>query len=76
MVEYIDLWSYSNVRAHQNAILSRLRDGTMPCDAALSGTESHCCLVVPSCPAVRRPACAEPASRCSVLAQPGRAPAR
>ena len=29
-----DLWSYSDVQAHQDAILRRLRDGTMPCDGA------------------------------------------
>ncbi len=34
MLKHIDLWSYSDVRAHQDAILSRLRDGTMPCDGA------------------------------------------
>jgi len=27
-----DLWSYSDVRAHQDAILAQLRNGTMPCD--------------------------------------------
>ncbi len=36
MVKHIDLWSYGDVRAHQDAILSRLRDGTMPCDGAWS----------------------------------------
>lgn len=34
MLKHIDLWSYSDVVAHQDAILSRLRDGTMPCDGA------------------------------------------
>jgi hypothetical protein len=29
-----DLWSRSDVQAHQDAILQRLRDGTMPCDGA------------------------------------------
>jgi hypothetical protein len=29
-----DLWSYNDVQAHQDAILQRLRDGTMPCDGA------------------------------------------
>ena len=29
-----DLWSHSDVQAHQDAILQRLRDGTMPCDGA------------------------------------------
>jgi hypothetical protein len=32
MLKHIDLWSYSDVQAHQDAILERLRDGTMPCD--------------------------------------------
>jgi len=34
MLKHIDLWSYSDVRAHRDAILSRLGDGTMPCDGA------------------------------------------
>jgi CDGSH-type Zn-finger protein/truncated hemoglobin YjbI len=29
-----DLWSYDDVRAHAADILSRLRDGSMPCDGA------------------------------------------
>jgi hypothetical protein len=29
-----DLWFYSDLQAHQDAILERLRDGTMPCDGA------------------------------------------
>ena len=29
-----DLWSLSDVQAHQDAILQRLGDGTMPCDGA------------------------------------------
>jgi CDGSH-type Zn-finger protein/truncated hemoglobin YjbI len=29
-----DLWSADDVRAHADAILARLRDGTMPCDGA------------------------------------------
>jgi hypothetical protein len=29
-----DLWSHSDVQAHQDAILERLRNGTMPCDGA------------------------------------------
>jgi hypothetical protein len=32
MAGHIDLWSYSDVKAHQDAILERLRNGTMPCD--------------------------------------------
>ena len=29
-----DLWSYDDVSRHADAIASRLRDGTMPCDGA------------------------------------------
>jgi hypothetical protein len=29
-----DLWSYDDVSRHAEAILTRLRDGTMPCDGA------------------------------------------
>ena len=29
-----DLWSYDDVSQHAEAILTRLRDGTMPCDGA------------------------------------------
>ena len=32
MLKAFDLWSYSDVQAHQDAILERLRNGTMPCD--------------------------------------------
>jgi len=34
MLRRLDLWSRSDVQAHQDAILERLRNGTMPCDAA------------------------------------------
>jgi hypothetical protein len=34
MLRAFDLWSHSDVQAHQDAILQRLRDGTMPCDGA------------------------------------------
>ena len=34
MLRAFDLWSRSDVQAHQGAILQRLRDGTMPCDGA------------------------------------------
>jgi hypothetical protein len=34
MLKAFDLWSYPDVQAHQDAILARLRDGTMPCDGA------------------------------------------
>jgi hypothetical protein len=29
-----DLWSYQDVREHADAILDRIRAGTMPCDGA------------------------------------------
>jgi len=29
-----ELWSYDDVSAHADAILERLRAGTMPCDGA------------------------------------------
>jgi hypothetical protein len=29
-----DLWSYADVCTHANAILERLRNGSMPCDGA------------------------------------------
>jgi hypothetical protein len=32
MLKHFDLWSYSDVRAHQDAILDKLRQGRMPCD--------------------------------------------
>ena len=34
MQSHFDLWSYEDVSRHADAILSRLRDGTMPCDGA------------------------------------------
>jgi hypothetical protein len=34
MLKRFDLWSYSDVQAHEDAILGRLRSGTMPCDGA------------------------------------------
>jgi hypothetical protein len=34
MLRAFDLWSRDDVRAHQDAILDRLRAGTMPCDGA------------------------------------------
>jgi hypothetical protein len=34
MQSAFDLWSYDDVSAHSDAILARLDDGTMPCDAA------------------------------------------
>jgi hypothetical protein len=34
MSKAFDLWSASDVAAHGDAILARLRDGSMPCDGA------------------------------------------
>ena len=34
MLKAFDLWSRDDVQAHQDAILRRLEDGTMPCDGA------------------------------------------
>jgi len=34
MQRHFDLWSYNDVSAHAEAILVRLRDGSMPCDGA------------------------------------------
>ena len=34
MQSRFDLWSYDDVSQHAEAILSRLTDGTMPCDGA------------------------------------------
>ena len=34
MMFAFDLWSYDDVRSHADAILARLRNGTMPCDGA------------------------------------------
>jgi hypothetical protein len=34
MLKAFHLWSHGDVQAHQDAILQRLRDGTMPCDGA------------------------------------------
>ena len=34
MQSRFDLWSYDDVRRHAQVILTRLRDGTMPCDGA------------------------------------------
>jgi hypothetical protein len=32
MRKAFDLWSYSDVQTHADAIAQRLRDGSMPCD--------------------------------------------
>jgi hypothetical protein len=34
MLRHFDLWSYDDVRAHQDPILAKLRAGEMPCDGA------------------------------------------
>jgi hypothetical protein len=34
MQSAFDLWSYDDVSEHADAILSRLEDGSMPCDGA------------------------------------------
>jgi hypothetical protein len=34
MTKAFDLWSLPDVTAHGQAILGRLREGTMPCDGA------------------------------------------
>ena len=34
MLSRFDLWSHDDVSRHADAILTRLRDGTMPCDGA------------------------------------------
>jgi hypothetical protein len=34
MQSHFDLWSHADVSQHADAILARLRDGTMPCDGA------------------------------------------
>jgi hypothetical protein len=34
MLKHFGLWSRSDVQAHQDAILERLRNGPMPCDGA------------------------------------------
>jgi hypothetical protein len=36
MLKAFDLWSDSDVRAYQDAILGRLRHGTMPCDGGMA----------------------------------------
>jgi hypothetical protein len=36
MLGSFDLWSYSDVKAHAEAIGVRLKDGSMPCDGAWS----------------------------------------
>ncbi len=40
MSSAFDLWSYQDVSAHADAILSQLQAGTMPCDSAWAPTRS------------------------------------
>ena len=39
MQRAFDLWSYEDVSTHADAIASRLRDGSMPCDGAWPATQ-------------------------------------
>ena len=39
MLHWFDLWSYDDVSQHADAILTRLRAGTMPCDGAWPPTQ-------------------------------------
>jgi hypothetical protein len=34
MKSHFDLWSYDDVRSHAPSILTRLQNGSMPCDGA------------------------------------------
>ena len=34
MTKAFDLWSHEDVVTHQDAIVARLRDGSMPCDGS------------------------------------------
>jgi hypothetical protein len=34
MLRFFDLWSYDDVRENADAILDRVSEGSMPCDAA------------------------------------------
>jgi len=34
MQDHFDLWSHDDVSEHADAILARLREGTMPCDGS------------------------------------------
>ena len=34
MKSHFDLWSYDDVRSHASNILTRLQNGSMPCDGA------------------------------------------
>ena len=37
MLKVFDLWSFTDVVAHQDAILEQVRSGHMPCDGAWPG---------------------------------------
>ncbi len=39
MLSHFDLWSQADVGQHADAILARLRDGTMPCDGSWPDTQ-------------------------------------
>ena len=39
MQRHFDLWSHDDVSRHADAILTRLRDGTMPCDGPWPSTQ-------------------------------------
>ena len=39
MQRHFDLWSHDDVSRHADAILARLRNGTMPCDGAWPSTQ-------------------------------------
>ena len=39
MQRAFDLWSYADVKAHADAIVSHLRAGDMPCDGAWPGPQ-------------------------------------
>jgi hypothetical protein len=39
MLEVFDLWSYPDVRAHQDAILTAVSTGKMPCDGVWPGAD-------------------------------------
>ncbi len=41
MTFVFDLWSYDDVRAHAEAILTRLDNGSMPCDGAWPPEQIH-----------------------------------
>jgi hypothetical protein len=41
MLQSFDLWSYSDVQAHSDAIGERLKNGSMPCDGAWPPERVH-----------------------------------